>query len=79
MVVQGSTSGNGGTHLGAAPYGLEDDEVRDLAEPGDVLRPREDAGSDHRDLGQSRAVRRHAVCLGSWLLALLTLTAKGRK
>lgn len=41
--------GHGHTHLGPAPDGLEDDDVRNLAEPGDVLRAREDAGADHRD------------------------------
>jgi hypothetical protein len=63
--MQGTMSGNSGTHLGAAPDGLDDDEVRDLAEPGNVLRPRKDAGTEHRDLRQPRAVRRHAVRLDS--------------
>lgn len=56
------------THLGAAPDGLEDDEVRDLAEPWDVLSARKDAGADHRDPGKLRAavaVTRHVLLLGS--------------
>lgn len=56
------------THLGAAPDGLEDDEVRDLAEPWDVLRARKDAGADHRDPGKLRAAiafPRHVLLLGS--------------
>lgn len=50
--------------LGAAPDGLEEDEVGDLAEPWDVLGAREDAGADHRDPG--KPVARH-----SWFLASL--------
>lgn len=32
----------------------------DLAEPGDVLRAREDARADHRDPGKKLAVPRHS-------------------
>jgi hypothetical protein len=53
-------------HLGAAPDGLEDDEVGDLAEPGDVLRADEDARADHRDPGKV-AVLRHS----SWFSAFV--------
>jgi len=68
--------GDGGTHLGAAPDGLEDDEVRDLAEPGDVLRAREDAGADHRDPRKARAavaIPRHAHSLSTVLGCLSAL------
>ena len=60
--------GGMGTHLGAAPDGLEDDEVRDLAEPWDVLRARKDAGADHRDPRKLRAAVAFPchVLLGSW-------------
>lgn len=63
-------AGTGGTNLGAAPDGLEDDEVLDLAEPGDVLRAREDAGADHRDPRKARAavaIPRHAHSLSTLL------------
>ena len=73
--------GDGGTHLGAAPDGLEDDEVRDLAEPGDVLRAREDAGAEHRDPRKARAavaIPRHAHTLSTVLGFLSALAPPQR-
>jgi hypothetical protein len=63
-----------GGHLGAAPDGLEDDEVGDLAEPGDVLCADEDARADHRDPGKV-AVLRHS----SWFECRTEAKENGRQ